>query len=138
MEASLKMLRTVRMAMLAALVLYVFVGERTPHSARSINVGFYYLIALAAAAIVVGIFVIRRTAVLRVEQSLFQNAQDFASLRRWRGGYIVIYALCEAVALYGFVLRFMGFSLSQVAPFYVAGFVLLFFFRPRLPSNTIG
>lgn len=138
MEASLKMLRTVRMAMLGALVLYVFVGERTPHSAKSTNVVFYYLIAFTAAAIIVATVVIRRTAVLRAEQALSQNVQDFAALRRWRAGCIVIYALCEAVALYGFVLRFMGFSLSQVAPFYVAGFVLLFFFSPRLPSNTIG
>jgi hypothetical protein len=76
--------------------------------------------------------------VLRAEEALVRNEQDALSLARWRSGYVLIYALCEAVALYGLVLRFMGFTLTQVAPFYVVGFVLLFFFSPRRPSSAIG
>ena len=42
-----------------------------------------------------------------------------------------IYCLSEAVAVYGLVLHFFGFSLSQVRPFFFAGLMLLFFFEPR-------
>ncbi|OLC95567.1 MAG: hypothetical protein AUH86_11680 [Acidobacteria bacterium 13_1_40CM_4_58_4] len=138
MEASLKMLRTLRIAMLAALVLYVFVGERVPHPPKPTNVVFYYAKTFVAIAMIAAIFILRRIMVMRAEQTLGQNTEDFASLYRWRAGYIVTYALCEAIALYGFVLRFVGFSLSQVAPFYLAGFVLILFFAPRRPSNEIG
>jgi len=44
---------------------------------------------------------------------------------------IIIYCLSEAVAVYGLVLHFFGFSLSQVTPFFFAGLMLLFFFEPR-------
>ena len=44
---------------------------------------------------------------------------------------MITYALCEAVALYGFILRIMGFSFRSVAPFYLASIILMIFFAPR-------
>jgi hypothetical protein len=44
--------------------------------------------------------------------------------------------LCEALALLGLVLRFMGFRFEQSLPFYVGGFILLFFFGPREPAGA--
>jgi F0F1-type ATP synthase membrane subunit c/vacuolar-type H+-ATPase subunit K len=138
MEASLKMLRTVRLALLVALLVYVFVGERIPHTPKPTNPAFYYTTTFMAVGMIVSIFLLRRVMVIRAEQTLVKNAEDSVSLYRWRAGYIVTFALCEAIALYGFVLRFLFFSLTQVMPFYVVGFVLLLFFRPRRPSNEIG
>ena len=40
----------------------------------------------------------------------------------------------EAIALFGFVLRFSGFSFSQIAAFYLAGFVMILFFSPKIAS----
>ena len=51
------------------------------------------------------------------------------ALARWRVGYVVIYALSLSIALYGLVLPFMGFPMSAVAPFLLAGFALILFFR---------
>jgi hypothetical protein len=51
-----------------------------------------------------------------------------------RLGQIMTFALSEAIALLGFVLRLVGFSLSQVAPFYLAGILLRPFFNPRSSS----
>ena len=119
-------------------MLYVFVGEQVPHPPKPTNVVFYYAMTFMAIAMIAAIFILHRIMVTGAEQTLGQNADDFASLYRWRAGYIVTYALCEAIALYGFVLRFVGFSLSQVAPFYLAGFVLILFFGPRRPSTEIG
>jgi hypothetical protein len=35
------------------------------------------------------------------------------------------------------MLRFLGFTLGQVAPFYVAGIGLLLYFNPRAPVNRM-
>jgi hypothetical protein len=72
-----------------------------------------YVFTTAAVAIVGVVFVIRRTSVLRST-----------------------YALCEALALFGMILRFMGFSFERSLPFYVGGFVLIFFFGPRAPPSA--
>ena len=138
MEASLKMLRTVCIAMLVSILLYVFVGERTPHPVRPTNLVFYYAMTFMAVGMIAAIFLLRRVMVIRAERILAHNAEDSVSLNRWRAGYIVTFALSEAIALYGFVLRFLSFSLAQVMPFYVAGFVLLVIFRPRRASNELG
>ena len=90
-----------------------------------------------AVGMIAAIFLLRRVMVIRAERILAHNAEDSVSLNRWRAGYIVTFALSEAIALYGFVLRFLSFSLAQVMPFYVTGFVLLVFFRPRRPPNEL-
>jgi hypothetical protein len=77
--------------------------------------------------------VIRRTLVFRAAESLAIHPEDGLSLNHWRTGYLATYALCEALALFGLVLRFMGCSFQQSVPFFIGGFVLMFFFRPREP-----
>jgi len=75
------------------------------------------------------------TLILQSEATLRTGATDVGTLNRWRSGYIVTYALSESLALFGLILRFMGFNLVQVAPFYLAGFILMLFFGPRQPSE---
>jgi len=71
--------------------------------------------------------------------ALATRPNDAATLSRWRAGHIMTYALSEAIAIFGLVLRIIGFSLSQVASFYIAGFILLLFFGPRRPvANQAG
>jgi len=40
---------------------------------------------------------------------------------------LATYVLCEALALFGLIQRFMGFNFSRACYIYIAGFVLLFF-----------
>lgn len=61
---------------------------------------------------------------------------DKLSLDHWKTGYIVTYSLCEALALFGLVERFLGSNVQQSVPYYIGGFVLMFFFRPRPPELT--
>jgi FtsH-binding integral membrane protein len=141
MEAALRVLRIVRYAMLASIVIYCLITERalehsSLHSAPSRTT--FYAITLMAVFIVASIFSFRRKFVPNSETTLVTKPADAKALRRWRAGYLVVYGSSEAVALYGVVLRFMGFTLSQVLPFYLAGFVLLLFFVPRRPSNQLG
>ena len=73
------------------------------------------------------------------ESLLAGHPEDTKALRKWRQGYIVIYILAEAVALYGVVLHFIGFAAVRVGPFFVAGFTLILFFRPAvLPSSRVS
>jgi hypothetical protein len=122
--------------MLVSIVLYVLIGERLAQH-RSPNAALFYAMSLVSITTIGIILVVRRTLVLQSEETLRTRPADSLALNRWRSGYIVTYALAEAQALLGLVLRFFGFSLSQVAPFYVAGFILMLFFGPRSPSREL-
>src|SRR4029077_17422413 len=128
-----KTLRAVQWSMLASILLYGIAGELVGRNARAVDPALSYLFSTMAVAIVGVIFVVRRTLVLRAGESLASHPDDSLSLNHWRTGYLATYALCEALALFGLVQRFLGCSLQQSALYYLGAFVLLFFFRPRQP-----
>jgi hypothetical protein len=136
MSRALKTLRAVQWAMLASILLYGVVGEVAGPVARALDPSLSYLFTTLGVAIVGIIFVVRRTLVLRAAESLATHPDDDLSLNHWRTGYFATYALCEALALFGLAQRFLGCSLQQSAPYYIGGFVLLFFFRPRQPASV--
>jgi hypothetical protein len=136
MNGALKTLRAVQWAMLASILLYGIVGELAGPAARAVDPALSYLFSTLAVAIVGVIFVVRRTLVLRAAESLATHPEDTVSLNHWRTGYLTTYALCEALGLSGLVQRFLGCNLQQSALYYLGGFVLLFFFRPRQPESV--
>jgi len=136
MTRALKTLRAVQWAMLGSILLYGVVGELAGPVARAIDPALSYIFTTLGVAIVGVIFVVRRTLVLRAAESLATHPDDSLSLNHWRTGYFATYALCEALALFGLVQRFLGCNLQQSAPYYLGGFVLLFFFRPRRPVSA--
>lgn len=136
MTRALKTLRAVQWSMLASILLYGALGELLHHGARGIDPSISYVFTTLGVAIVGAIFVVRRTLVFRAAESLATQPEDGLSLNHWRTGYFATYALCEALALFGLVLRFMGCSFEQSVPYYLGGFVLLFFFRPRVPVTA--
>jgi len=136
MLRALKTLRAVQWLMLVSILLYAILGEVIAPAARATNHALNYLFSSAAVAIIGVIFVVRRTLVLRAAESLTARPDDSLSLSHWRTGYLATYALCEALALFGLVLRFRGGNLQQSLPFYIGGFTLLFFFRPRAPVSA--
>ena len=127
----------IQIAMLVSIALYVFVGERIPVTGKP-DPALFYVLSLVSITVVGIILVVRRTLVLQSEETLRAANPDAATLRRWRSGYIATYALSEALALFGLILRAMGFTLGQVAAFYLAGFILILFFGPRQPSNQLS
>jgi hypothetical protein len=124
--------------MLGSILLYAVVGELLGSRARAADPSLSYFFSTASVAIVGVIFVVRRTLVLRSAQSLALHPDDALTLRHWKSGYIATYALCEALAVFGLVQRLMGFTFQQSLLFYIGGFVLLFFFGPREPRETIS
>lgn len=135
MARALRLLRTVQLTLLGSVVLYAIVGEVVGPLRGSANPTLSYILTTVAVAVVGMILVVRRTLVLRSATTLAEKPDDGLSLNHWKTGYIATYALCETLALFGLILRFMGFSFQQSVPFYVGGFVLLFFFGPRAPSH---
>ncbi len=131
---TIKTLRILQWTMLTSIVLYGVVGEAVGPGVRAVNPTLNYVFSTLSVAVVGIIFVVRRTIVLPAAASLTQHREDGISLNHWKTGYIATYALCEALALFGLVLRFMGCTFQQCLPFYIGGFVLLFFFRPRDPQ----
>ncbi len=127
------MLKTVRLAMLASIVIYGFIGYRAPQRVAPAPTLFYSLMIISVSC-VGSVRFFRRRFVLRSEVALATQPDDPGALGRWRAGYIVIWALCEAIVLYGLLLRFLGFV--QVLPFLIAGFVLMLFFSPRRPVES--
>ena len=124
---SLKNLKVIRIAMLASVVFYGVIATLVPSNGEPNPVVFYAFAAIAIIE-VAGIFVLRR--VVSPQTATLSPPDEKVSVKP-ELALIIIYCLSEAVALYGLVLHFFGFSLSQVAPFFFAGLVLLFFFEPR-------
>jgi hypothetical protein len=135
MTRALSILRAVQWAMLASILLYVLVGQLAPPLARALDPAMSYLFATLGVAIVGIIFVVRRTLVFRAEASLASHPDEPLSLNQWRTGYIATYALCEALAIFGLILKFLGGGLQASVPYYLSGFILLFFFRPQQPES---
>lgn len=133
MPKALRTLRVVQWSMLASILVYAALGEAVGPKLRAVDPTLNYLFSTLGVAIVGIIFVIRRTLVLRAAQSLARQPDDGISLNHWTTGYMATYALCEALALFGLVLRFLGCNFQQCLPFYIGGFVLLFFFRAQQP-----
>jgi F0F1-type ATP synthase membrane subunit c/vacuolar-type H+-ATPase subunit K len=138
MESSLKLLRTVQVAMLISIGLYAFIAQGYGPPPREVSLTFIYTMAALAISMIGAILVVRGIVVKPAEKALQENPENAVVLNRWRTGCIVTFALSEAVVLYGVLSRFAGLRFSQVVPFFVAGFVLMLFFGPRRPSNAIG
>jgi hypothetical protein len=129
------MLRVVQWTMLGSILLCAVLGEVLGAGARTVDPSLSYVFSTASVAIVGVIFVVRRTLVLRSAENLATHPDDALTLRHWKSGYIATYGLCEALALFGLIQRFMGFNLQPSLLYYIGGFVLLFFFGPREPAR---
>ncbi len=133
MESSLRQMNIIKMAMLASIVLYAIVAERISPANHHVVDSFFFAIAVMAVLMAIMCFGLRRILVEPAEQILQREPENKAALQRWRGGLMPVMAVSEAVALFGFVLRFQGAPLLRVAPFYVVGAVLMLLLGPRRP-----
>ena len=132
------MLQIIRAAMMAAIVLYVVIAHMLlPHHPAP-EPRVLYIVELFAVIDVVAIILLRRVIVSRPLAVLASQPNDPKAQAQWRAGYLLTYALSEAIAVLGLVLNALGFSIRQAMPFYVASFALILFFRPRPPANEIG
>jgi len=137
MGPALRIVRVVQIAMLVSVAFCAVVGE-LGRSRIIADATLIRVISFASISVIGAILVVRKTLVLQSEEQLRAKPDDAAILGRWRSGYIVTYALCESLALFGLILRIMGFTLTQVWPYYAGAFVLLLLFWPRAPKPAIS
>ena len=139
MESVIKTLRILQVAMLASIIIYLaIVVILVPHPSGTPNPIILIAITFIAVVDIGVILLMRRLIVSRADAVLREHPDDLGALMRWRSGYIVTYTMGEAIALFGLVLRFIGFTLAQAVPFFLAGFIVILFYGPRHPSNAIG
>jgi hypothetical protein len=134
MNPQTTVLNMVRAALLMAIVFYMFIGEKIAVGRSPASTVVFKTLAAISVVTLVTLLVLRRLMVVPALATLRTNPSDVQALGRWRTGYFVTYSLCEALALYGFVLRVLGFPFSQVILFYVASLALLLYYRPQLPQ----
>jgi hypothetical protein len=109
--------------MLASIVLYAFVAERFGPATKGQAPLVFYAIMAVAIGLTATIFFIRRGRLARLDGALSSNQEDIVALNLWRATYVLIFMGCEAIALYGLVLRFL--SCLPDGSFYIA-FLLLY------------
>jgi hypothetical protein len=120
---------------LVAILLY-FLMSRTLPSTVQPNTMTLYALSVLALAEVLAIFIIRWILVSRSEHVLLANPSDRNALGKWRVGYLAMYSVALGIALYGFVLHFLGFALTNVVPFFAVGFLLIVVLPPRRLVDT--
>ena len=133
MDTSIRQLRIIQSALLISIVLYVFVALHAPVRSHGIPLMILCL-ALLSGAMAIAVFVIRTKMVGKFEALLATQPDDKLLLSKWRSAYVLMWALCEAIAMYGLTLRYLGFTMPQVAPFFAAGFLLMLVFPARRPA----
>jgi len=120
--------------MLLATGVYALLCLKIPVRSAAPEPLLFRVIAMLAVGEVLLLFFFRRK--LAVEVSAFPNAGEVTepALVRWRTGYIITWAISTSIALYGVVLRFVGFEFRQVSMFFLAGAALMLFLGPRRPQ----
>jgi hypothetical protein len=122
--------RLVQIAMVGSMAMFIVVGELV-HGSISPSSTLFYALSLASISVLGAVFVFRRTLVSPCERALREKPDDAVLLARWKAGYILLYGLCETLALFGLILRISGFALIHVWGFYAGGLLLTILFSPR-------
>ncbi len=136
MQNLLRSMRLIYAVLLVALAAYIYLPEWLhPHPSTSPDRIMLYAIMGMAVANVVVIFVMRRVLISPVETILVSDRENKAAQARWRVGQITTFALCLSVGLFGMMLRFIGFTLTEVLPLYLLSIALLLYFYPRDSSR---
>jgi hypothetical protein len=138
MRAAVRLMRQVQIALLVSIVLYVVAGERLARTVTHDPANaLFHALSLISISLVGTTLVVRRTLVFPAEAVLKERPDDSVAAARWRAGYIFLFALCETLGLFGFVLRSLGFTLANVWGFYLGGFLLLLLYSPRTPRAKV-
>jgi F0F1-type ATP synthase membrane subunit c/vacuolar-type H+-ATPase subunit K len=130
-------LRQVRLSngcLLLAIFLYAVMAERlVPPRTQPLDATTFIGMS-AAALMVLGVALYFHIRVVRgAAQVLRGNPTDQSMIARWRLGLIIFATLCEAIALFGFALHYLGASRVETLPFYGVGAGLIILCRPKQP-----
>ncbi len=119
--------------MLVSIALLVIAGERLARKpTHEPENTLFHALSLISISLVGATMVVRRTLISPSEEAVKQRPDDRGAVARWRTGYLWLFALCEALGLFGLALRLSGFPLRNVWGFYLGGFLLLLLYSPQV------
>jgi hypothetical protein len=139
-QLALRTLRTTHTLFLLSILFYAFLGERLMQRPAAYRGSRMLIVTMAmlAVALAGAAAILRGRTVTPSADTLRRDPQDLPALKRWQMGSLTSLAICESVALCGLALRARGAALNVVLPFYLAGFVLMLAWRPRLDLSSTG
>lgn len=135
---TLRNIRIIHLAFLGIPVFLFFLLSTLPIAAKA-EPTFLPMVLAVLALGEVGIATTFRGKLIRpAVETLQRSPHDSAALEQWMRGNILSLVFALTVALYGVMIRVMGFSWNIAACFFVAGFLLLLWWTPRmeLPVST--
>lgn len=136
-KKAIRGVRIIRVCMLVALVVYFVLPTRLlatnpTASLRAIEI----VVGIVSLVCVNSVFFFNRKYVRKADEVMLRQPSDADALKRWRTGYIGIYSISFAVALYGTVLHFFGAPALHVIPFFLVGGLMILWFRPKTERKT--
>jgi len=114
-----------QLVFLVLVVLFAAMGEFVNPAGRKIDTVMLAAIAVTAAIDLAIAFFLRRKFSADAREVLRTDPENVSALQRWYLGQLTAMVLFVSVGLFGLALRFMGASLVQASPFYLASLVLL-------------
>ncbi len=135
-EKTLRSLRMVYFMMFAAMFFYMGMAEymRSGQKADPVDPAMlksFLILCGIEAAVLIGI---RKKMVEPSLDAIGRDPNDQAMLRRWMQGSMVCFAIASSIALFGFVLRFMGATMLQASVLYGLAIVMMFLSAPQRPQ----
>jgi hypothetical protein len=133
LDSSLRNARIVAALLFLSALLYILIGETvSTESPRDVK-SFLLVFGLLTLWDVSSAFAIRTRYLESATRTLRSNPEDHVALHRWKFGQIAPLAMCEAIALFGLVVRFLGGTSLQTIPFYLISASMMVVWWPRRP-----
>ena len=130
---SLKRLQTIRFALLGSIVLYFLISLYSPVRSEG-SPQMFGILALTSVVIAAAVLVLRGKVLGPSATLAATQPEDATTMSLWRTAHIIMWALCEVIAMYGLLLRYLGSPVAYAAPFFASGFVLILLLGPRRPE----
>ena len=134
MDSSLRRLQTIRFALLGNIVLYFLLSLYSPARSGG-SPQMFEILALTSAVISAAVFVLRGKVLGPSATLAALQPEDETARSLWRTAHIIMWALCEVIAMYGLLLRYLGSTVAQAAPFFAGGFILILLLGRRRPES---
>lgn len=135
LQQHLRMMRIVHIAFCFTFVWFLVVGYwRGKEVPREMD-GFFWSICTVALLCGFAVLYLQSRVLDTANEALRVDASNKEALKRHQVAILLSFALCEAVVLFGLVLRFAGMEFFKFLIFVLAGLALLIYSRPIDPSS---
>ncbi|MGD0547114.1 MAG: hypothetical protein ABR991_04725 [Terracidiphilus sp.] len=121
--------RVLQGAMIVSVLMFFYVLRVSHPPVQKIDPNFQWAIVFCAISSALAGFIVQKL-MLRLPSQSLATARNSALLGRWFTGHIVRFATAESVALFGFVLGFMGSTSIVVPLLFAVSLLLLVLWKP--------